>query len=181
MKKLLLSSLFVFSAGTAVAASNVSYNFASVQYINEEIDEFDCDQDGLTLEGNLDLDTNLFALGTFTDVSGDICGSETFSIGAGYKADFSDDGSYYGALSYENTSVDEGESDSGLIVAVGARVLFAQDVEGRVEVSHHSTFEGNTVLSGGLTYWLQRNLSVTGDANLGSESTSVTVGVRLDF
>lgn len=185
MKKLLLSSVALaasFFSISTFAASDISYNWASVQYITEDLDDADCDQDGLTLSGNYEVHDNFFALGSFTDVSGDSgCGSETFSIGGGYKADFSEDASYFVSLSYIDTEVDFGSSDSGLIAAIGARALFTPDLEGRISISRNTAFDGNTVLSGGVSYWFLERLSFNGDVNLGSESSGIALGARFDF
>lgn len=185
VKKCVLPSAilaFAISNG-ANAVSPISYNFATIQYVNQELDSLDCDQGGLTLGGNLEVNENIFALGSFTDVSGDICGSETFTVGAGYKQDFSVDGSFYGSLSYVNTDVDsEGiDGDSGLGIAVGARVMFTSELEGRLELSRTTTFDGNTLLSGGVSYWFAERLSLHGDVGLGSETSSIAAGVRFDF
>jgi hypothetical protein len=82
----------------------------------------------------------------------------------------------------ENTSVDGvGESDSGLVAAAGLRGFIENNVELKVQLAHHTAFDGNTVLSGGVAYWFAPNFSVTGDAGLGSESSELALGLRMNF
>lgn len=179
-------SLLVAAAGLtasmgANAAPGVSYNYAALQFVDQDVDDYDCNQDGLRLSGSLELNDDFFVLGYFSDVSGNRCGSEAISAGLGYQTLFGADSSIYGALSFENISPDAGDSDSGLIAAVGLRGFIANNVEGRVEVSHHTVFDGNTVLGGGVSYFFAPQFSVTADVGLGSEASEIGIGLRMNF
>ena len=188
MKATKLATLFLASltlaSVTATAATNsaLSYNYAGLQYVNQDLDDFDCDQDGLNLYGSLELTSEFFARGSFSDLGGDRgCGSETVSIGAGYRTAFSSQSSIYGVLSFEDTSVDQGDSDSGLVVAAGIRTYLASNLEGRIEVAHHTAFDGDTELNGGLAYWFDPRFALTGDVSFGSDQTTFAVGARVSF
>ena len=165
----------------SVMARSVSYNYASLQYIDQDVDDYDCNQDGLRIGGSLELNQDFFALGSYSDVSGGRCGSENLNIGLGYRTLFGADSSLYGALSFENTSVDYGNDDSGLVAAVGLRGFVENNVELKVQLAHHTAFDGNTVLSGGVAYWFAPNFSATADAGLGSEASEIALGVRMNF
>ena len=183
LAKLLLASLtLVGVSATAATNSALSYNYAGLQYMSQDLDDFDCDQDGLNLYGSLELNSEFFARGSYSDVGGNKgCGSETVSIGAGYRTAFSSQSSIYGVLSFEDTSVDHGDSDSGLIIAGGIRTYLANNLEGRIEVAHHTAFDGDTELNGGLAYWFDPRFSVTGDLSVGSDQTTFAFGVRMNF
>jgi hypothetical protein len=183
LAKLFLASLtLVGVSATAATNSALSYNYAGLQYVSQDLDDFDCDQDGLNLYGSLELTSEFFARGSYSDLGGDRnCGSETVSIGAGYRTAFSSQSSIYGALSFEDTSVDHGHSDSGLIVAAGIRTYFGNNLEGRVEVAHHTAFDGDTEINGGLAYWFDPRFSLTGDVSVGSDQTTFAVGARVNF
>jgi len=164
------------------AAPGISYNYAALQFVDQDVDDHDCNQDGLRLSGSLELNDDFFAIGSYSDVSGGHCGSENLSAGLGYHTLFGADSSIYGTLSVENTSVDGvGESDSGLVAAAGLRGFIENNVELKVQLAHHTAFDGNTVLSGGVAYWFAPNFSVTGDAGLGSESSELALGLRMNF
>ncbi len=179
-------SLLIATAGLTVSASTmaapgISYNYAALQFVDQDVDDYDCNQDGLRLSGSLELNDDFFALGSLSDVSGGRCGSETISAGIGYHTLFGADSSVYGALSFENVSVDHGESDSGLVVAGGLRGFINNNVEAKVELSHHTAHDGNTVLGGGLAYWFSSQFSVTGDVGIGSEASEIALGARMNF
>jgi hypothetical protein len=171
----------LFGSASVMANNVISYNYAGIQYIDQDVDDYDCNQDGLRLGGSFELNDDFFVLASYSDVSGGRCGSENLSGGLGYRTLFGADSSIYGALSVENTSVDHGDSDSGLIAAVGLRGFVANDLELKAQLAHHTAFDGNTVLSGGVAYWFAPNFSVTGDVGLGSESSEIAAGLRMTF
>jgi hypothetical protein len=183
LAKLLLASLtLVGVSATAATNSGISYNYLGLQYINQDVDDYDCDQDGLNLYGSLELSSEFFTRASVSDVGGDKgCGSENASIGIGYRASFTSLSSVYGVLSAEKTSVDHGDSDSGLIVAAGIRTYLASSLEGKLELAHHTAFDGDTEISGGLVYWFDPRFAVTGDVSLGSEQKTFAVGARMSF
>jgi len=184
MKKIgfAVAAVSLFGSASVMARTAISYNYASIQYLEQEVDDYDCNQDGLRLGGSFELNDDFFVLGSYSDVSGGHCGSENLNVGIGYHTLFGADSSLYGALSMENTSVDgHGESDSGLVAAAGLRGFIENNVELRVQLAHHTAFDGNTVLSGGVAYWFAPNFSVTGDAGLGTESSELALGLRMNF
>mgnify|MGYP003576214505 CR=1 FL=1 len=176
-----LVAVSAFASASVMARGAISYNYASLQYVDQEIDDSNCSQDGLRIAGSYALNSDFFVVGSLSDVSGGRCGSENYSAGIGYRTLFGADSSIYGTLSAENTSVDHGNSDSGLIAAVGVRGYFAHNLEGKAQLAHHTAFDGNTVLSGGVAYWFAPTLSVTGDAGVGTESSEIAVGLRMNF
>jgi len=183
LAKLLLASLtLVGVSATAATNSALSYNYLGLQYVNQDLDDYDCDQDGLNLYGSLELTDEFFARASLTDVGGDKgCGSRTASIGAGYRTAFGSQSSIYGVLGVEDTSVDHGDSDKGLIAAAGIRTYLSSNLEGKVELAHHTAFDGDTEINGGLVYWFDPRFAVTGDVSLGSEQTTFAVGARMSF
>ncbi|HSC68568.1 MAG TPA: hypothetical protein VLC79_12800 [Cellvibrio sp.] len=165
----------------ATAAPAISYNYAGLQYIDQDVDDYDCNQDGLRLSGSLELNDAFFAVGSYSDVSGGRCGSEAIAAGLGYRQLFGADSSIYGTLSAENISPDVGDSDSGLVVAGGLRGFINNDLEARIQLAHHTAFDGNTVLSGGVAWWFAPQFSATADVGLGSEASEIGVGLRMNF
>lgn len=177
----LFAAAGLLASANTMAAQGISYNYAALQFIDQDVDDYDCNQDGLRLSGSLELNDDFFALGSYSDVSGGGCGSEAVSAGIGYHTLFGADSSLYGALSFENISPDAGSSDSGLIAAVGIRGFVNNNVEARAELSHHTAFDGNTVLGGGISYFFAPQFSVTADVGLGSEASEIGIGLRMNF
>lgn len=166
---------------SAYAAPGISYNYAGLQYVDQDLDDANCDQDGLRLNGSLELSSDFFAVGYISDVSGGRCGSEALGVGIGYRTLFGADSSIYGTLSAEHISPDGSGSDTGLVAAIGLRGFVLNNLEAKVELSHHTVYDGNTVLGGGVAYWFAPQFAVTGDVGLGSEVSEVAVGVRMNF
>lgn len=187
MKSKMKKMSFVVAAVSLVASASVmarpaiSYNYAGVQYVDQDVDDYDCSQDGLRVYGSYELNSDFFALGSFSDVSGGGCGSQALSVGLGYQTLFGADSSIYGTVSFENISPDYGSSDSGVVVAGGLRGFINNNLEAKVELAHHTVGDGNTVLGGGVAYWFQPTMSVTGDLGLGTEASEIAVGLRVNF
>lgn len=174
----------VASLATSVsvsAAPRISYNYAALQFVDQDVDDYDCNQDGLRLSGSLELNSDFFVLGSYSDVSGGRCGSEAISAGLGYHTIFGADSSLYGTLAAENVSPDAGDSDSGLVIAAGLRGFINNNVEAKVQLAHHTAFDGNTVLSGGLAYWFSSQFGATADVGLGTEASEIAIGLRMNF
>lgn len=179
---IIIAAAGVFGSVNVLANTGISYNYAGIQFVDQNLDDSDCNQDGLRVRGSLDLNSDFFALGSFTDLSGGRCGAQAISAGIGYHTLFGADSSLYGALSFENISPDHnGDSDSGLIAAVGLRGFINNNVEAKVELAHHTAYDGNTLLNGGVAYWFAPNFSVTGDVGLGTESSEIGIGLRMNF
>lgn len=187
IKTLKKMSLLIAAAGMAasvntMAAPAISYNYVGVQFVEQDVDDYDCNQDGLRVNGSLELNDDFFVKGYVSDVSGNRgCGSEAVSVGIGYQTLFGADSSIYGALSAEKISPDGGKNDTGLIAEVGLRGYINNDLEARIALSHHTAFDGNTVLGGGISYYFAPRFSVTADIGLGSETSEIGVGARYNF
>lgn len=178
---MVIAAAGLFSSINALANSPISYNYAGIQFVNQDVDNCSSNADGLRLSGSLELNSDFFALGSFSDLSDDRCGSNAISVGIGYHTLFGADSSLYGALSVENIDIDHGDSDSGLIAAVGLRGFINQQVEAKVQLAHHTAFDGNTVLSGGIAYWFARNFAATADVGLGTDASEIGLGLRMNF
>ncbi|QEY11703.1 MULTISPECIES: hypothetical protein [unclassified Cellvibrio] len=178
---LVIAAAGLFGSVNVLANSPISYNYAALQFVNQDIDDSNCDQDGLRLSGSLELNSDFFAVGSFSDLSDGRCGAEALSVGIGYHTLFGADSSLYGTLSVENVDIDHYDSDSGIVAAVGLRGFINQQVEAKAQLAHHTAFDGNTVLSGGLAYWFARNFAATADVGLGTEASEIALGVRMNF
>lgn len=178
----LLAALGLAASASVATAKPVSFNYAQVQFVNQDLDDYNCNQDGLRLKGSFELNDDFFVPISFSDVSGNRgCGSNAIDVGIGYHTLFGADSRVYGTLSYEHISPDHGDSDSGLAAAIGLRGFVQHNLEARVEVSHHVAGNGNTVLGGGIAFYVMPTLAATADVGLGTEASEIAVGLRLDF
>lgn len=176
-----IAALGLLSSASVFANSKISYNHVGIQFVDQDFDHYNCDQDGLRLSGSLELNSDFYALGSYSDLNDGGCGTDTLSVGIGYHTLFGADSSLYGALSVENISPDHRGSDTGLIAAVGLRGFINRQLEAKVELAHHSAFDGNTVVNGGVAYWFAPNFAATADVGLGTEISEIGLGVRMNF
>ncbi len=181
MKKMFIFLLASLVSATVTAEPKPSYTYAGIQYTSEELDDFDCTQDGIAISGSLLINEDIFAIASFRDVSGGGCGSSTLGVGAGYRFEIHEDFSLYATLSFEDTSVDEGDGDSGLVAAGGIRSFIAENLEAHAELAKRTAFDGDTLISGGLNFWFTPALAATGEIGFGSDSSNIEVGVRMNF
>jgi hypothetical protein len=167
---------------TRAVRSAVNYTYVGIQLVSQKIDDYSCHQSGLNLNGSFEINSDFFAVGSYTDVDGNrFCGSSTLSVGGGYRTLFDADLSLYATLSFEDTSVDYGDDDSGLVLATGLRTFFNSKLEGKAEVAYHTQYDGSLLLDAGVVYWFHNHLSATGDLSLGTDSNSIAVGLRYNF
>lgn len=191
---LLLGSVLAAFATSAAQAQNnrapnyntprapaVSFTHVGLRYMFQDLDQYDCDQDGPNIYGSLDIQDGWYARASFSDVSGDNCGSTNVQAGGGYHTRFEDNMEMYGTVSFESISPDGYGSESGIVLAAGLRGFLSQQLEGGVELMHSSTGPGNTAINGLLAYWFNDAVAGTFDVGLGSDVTTFAVGARLNF
>src|SRR5690625_5927531 len=86
-------------------AQKPHYSQAGLQYFNQRLDDLRCRQDGLVIDGSLDLNGDWFALASLADSSGDrACGSTAISAGGAYGAAFAETFDTSASLRFETTS-----------------------------------------------------------------------------
>ncbi|MDO3382643.1 outer membrane beta-barrel protein [Gilvimarinus algae] len=180
----LAAALFLFAGAHTQAAPNsaVSYDYAGVEYVEQDLDDYDCNQDGLSAYGSMTINGPWFAVAEVTDVSGNKgCGSSTLAAGGGYHTPLNSQWDLYGTLSVERTDPDNGSSDTGLVAAAGARGWLLQRLEGKAELAHHTAFDDTTSLNLGANYWFVPSLAATLDTSFSDEGNAIEVGARLNF
>jgi len=190
---LLLGSLLTAFATSAAYAQNnrvqnyntrapaISFTHVGLRYMFQDLDKYNCDQDGPNIYGSLDIEDGWYARASFSDVSGDECGSSNVQAGGGFHTQFDRNMEMYASLSFESISPDVGDSDSGLIMAAGLRGFFRPQLEGGVELMHSTTGDGTTAINGLLAYWFNDAVGATFDLGLGSDVTTFAIGARLNF
>lgn len=163
-------------------APGITYTYAGVRYMFQDLDNYNCEQDGINLYGSFDIQDGFFARASFTDVSGDVCGSRSFSAGGGYHTSFNSTTDMYATVSLGSLSVDGADGDdSGIELAGGMRTYLQEQLEGSVELFHNTIGDSETGVRGGLVYWFNGQFSATADLGLSADSTTFAVGARMAF
>lgn len=179
---LALASAALVGAHTAAAKSAISYDYVGIQYFNQDLDDAHCDQDGVDLNGSFAINREFFVRGSYADTSGNHgCGSESLNLGVGYRWAFRGNADFYALVGFDDVSPDRGDSDSGLVLAGGIRSFLTNELEGRLELAHHTVYDGDNEIRGQLAYFFDPSLAVTGDVSLGSDQTSFGIGLRYNF
>jgi len=172
----------LLASATSFANPPISYDQVAAEYTNQHLDDADCHQGGIRVSGTKSFNNDFYALASLSDVSGShSCGATNMVMGVGMHTRFGADSSLYGSLAYENTSVDYGRGDSGLVFAAGLRGFVSRELEARIQVAHHTAFDGDTELALGGNYWLNPNLAATGDVSLGSDVSGISLGIKFNY
>lgn len=187
MKHVLVALLAttVFAAGAHAQQQNQkvrpAYNYAGVKYFTQDLDDLDCTQDGLFVDGSLDVNGAVYAHGSFGDVSGDNCGSTTLTAGAGYRTAWGEASHLYGELAFRDSSYDSGGGDTGLVIGGGIRGFVVPGIEGYFGVEYSSLGDKSTTANFGGAYWVNKDFSATLDIGFGSDNRSLAIGARMNF
>lgn len=158
-----------------------TYNYAGVKYSTQRLDDYDCSQDGLFLDGSFDINGQLFARGSIGDVSGDSCGSTSISASIGYRSAWGEASHLYGVAGFTDVSPDGGGGDSGLVIGGGIRGYMVPGIEGYFEVDYSTLGDGDLSVGFGGAYWFNGNFSATADVGFGSDQRSFAIGARMAF
>lgn len=159
-----------------------SYNYLGLRYLSQNLDDFDCNQDGLVLDASITLTDGFYVTGDYTDVSGDKgCGSSTLKAGMGYRHPWGDYWHMYGVVSFADSDYDVGGGDSGPVAAAGLRGYLRQGLEGYVELEHSTLGDGDLTASLGGAYHFTRAFALTGDVGFSGDQNSLALGARYHF
>lgn len=159
-----------------------NFNYAGIGYTWDDLEEFDCEQDGLYVEGSIMVNEQMFLQGQYSDVDGNNgCGSQLGRVGAGIRADFGANSALYGIFSLVHLDYGQ-DADPGFGLNVGIRSIVAPGVELRGYLAHDDVDEyDQTYLGAGVNYWLSREFSLTGEATVSDDTQGISAGIRLNF
>ncbi|HEY7773217.1 MAG TPA: hypothetical protein VIC26_08540 [Marinagarivorans sp.] len=163
-------------------AQRPSYDYVGLSYLTQNLDEFDCDQDGLVLDASFTLTDGFYVKGNYSDVSGDgSCGSSMLQAGVGYRHPWGDYWHMYGVVSFADRDDDVGGGDSGPVAAAGIRGFLSEGWEGWAELGHSSLGDGELSANVGGAYHLTSAFAVTGGVGFSGEQNSLSIGGRYHF
>ena len=159
------------------------YTYAGVKYMSQklETDDYECRQNGVAVDGSLDINGQVFVQAGLSDVSGGGCGSTSVNAALGYRAAWGSNSHIYGTLGAQQVSPDEGDSDTALLLGAGMRGYLVPGIEGYVQVNYTTLNDGEVILSGGGAYWFNSDFAATLDLGIGADQSSFAVGGRLAF
>jgi hypothetical protein len=171
----------VQAAQTQAANVRPVYTYAGVKLISQSLDDYDCRQNGVAVDGSFDLNGQVFFRAGLSDVSGGGCGSTSVSASAGYRAAWGSNSHVYAVLGANQVSPDRGPSDTGLMLGAGMRGYLVPGIEGYFEVAYRTLGDGDLSLNGGGAYWFNANFAATLDAGISADQNNIAIGGRFTF
>jgi len=189
MKKLMTASLFF--AALNVQAADFSYNNASVSYANVDIEVvpgFSIDGNGFDLEGNFEINKNLFIPVRYQTIGLDLdIDSTMYLVGIGGHMPLNHNMDLFGTAQFGNYewkgpggSVD----DDILALTAGIRASLANNLEGMAyvtSISFDNDFNDQSGIGGKLNYYFNKNTSIVARAEFLSDMDTLSVGAQFDF
>jgi Ax21 family sulfation-dependent quorum factor len=180
MKRALFALALAAALPMSAQASELSYSFVELDYVN-----IDNDADGFGVRGSVGFgDTGFYGLGGYSNVELDNFNVDVdfYEIGLGYHHPVSDKADVVAELAYQNAEVLNTSAD-GYRLSGGFRGHLAERFEGLVKLNY---VDGNDV-DGDFTGTLggQFNFNemwgMTGEVEFANGGQSYLVGVRASF
>lgn len=174
-----LLSLFAVSAN----ASDLSYNYAELRFVDTEINSVD--GDGFRLNGSFELTGNWLLVGGYSTLDFDSADLSSLEIGGGYVHRYNQQMDFVGYAKLVRAEVDVNgggsDDDTGIALAGGVRGTFAPQFEGRALLNYVNVDETDTYFEVGADYYFNEQFSAGATLEFGGDADSLTIGVRWFF
>ncbi len=192
-RMLALAALLALSG--AALASDLNYNYIEADYVTVDIDDFDEDFDGWSVNGSFLLTEQVFMFGGYSDISTDQIGgfklsSEGLTLGLGYRYELSRQTDLNFAAAFERVKAmaelggfgSESVSENGYSLAVGVRHLVSPLFEVAVGAVYADIGDDDdTSATAGALFHVTEAVALGVTLGFGSDATSYAGGVRLKF
>jgi hypothetical protein len=175
-KHLIAGSILALASGSALAADNLSYNFAELAYVNTEIDGSSASANGFSLRGSFEIGDVLFVKGSFTDQDS----AEFLEGGLGVHWSLNNAVDAIGTLSLIHADFPAG-NDTGFQLGASLRGKLAEqfDVQGGLKYTDFGDGDDMTLFASG-RYYFTDNLAAGVDLDFGDDFTW-GLAFRYDF
>ncbi|MDP6409359.1 MAG: outer membrane beta-barrel protein [Planctomycetota bacterium] len=185
---LLASSLPLSRAAAQDSASTFSYTYLNITYSMEDVDGFDDDAVGITLDGAIRISDSLHLVGGYGDGEIEAFGTalslDTYSIGVGYNSPLSDRADLYVRARYidvEAEALGASASEDGFGFSAGVRFMVAERVELGAALQHLDLGDGDTGFGVGALFYPSERIGLGASLTAFDESTAVAVGLRFQL
>ncbi|MEM7612678.1 MAG: hypothetical protein AAF270_13415 [Pseudomonadota bacterium] len=164
-------------------ATDLSYKFAELRFVDTEIDDFD--GDGFRIGGSYPLDENWLIVGSFSTLDFDFgIDSSVLEIGAGYVHRYTDKIDLVGDARLVRSEVDSNfgdDTDTGFSVSGGIRGRINQDIEGRAALRHVNLDNSDTFIEVGGDFYFTPEFSAGLTLEFAGDADTLTIGARWFF
>lgn len=172
-----------FGTGVPAAASDLSYNYAELRFVDTEIGSQD--GDGLRVAGSFEISQNWLVVAGITALDFDNSVDTTaLEIGAGYVHRYNPNLDIVGYAKVVRTDVDfpgGDDNDTGIALAGGVRGRITPQFEGRATVNYFNVDETDTFFELGGDFYITSQFSAGATLEFGGDADSLTLGVRWFF
>jgi len=179
----------------AALATDLNYDYLEVDYVTVDVDDFDEDFDGWSVNGSFLVAEQVFVFGGYADISTDRIGgfklsSEGFTLGLGYRYELSRQTDLNFAAAFERVKADadlagfgsESVSENGYSLAVGLRTLVSPQLELAVGAVYADIGDDDdTTATAAALFHVTEVVALTLNLSLGSDATGYAGGVRVKF
>ncbi|MEO1245650.1 MAG: hypothetical protein AAFX56_08180 [Pseudomonadota bacterium] len=179
----LAGALAVTLTGTPAHATDLSYDYLELRFVDTEIGSQD--GDGLRLAGSYQVSGNWLLVGGYTslDFDGGV-DADTLEIGAGYVYRYKPEFDLVGYAKLVRTEVEAGGFDNdetGFSLAGGIRGRFTPELEGRATVNYIDVDDSDTFFEFGGDYHFTEQFSAGVTLEVGGDADTFTIGARWFF
>lgn len=183
--RLPLFVLIAVFATDALAGNRPNFNYFGIGYAYDDLEDYNCTQDGLFLEGSLSYDEQVFIQARHVDVTSNDpygCGSTTTQLSLGLRGDYGTSSVLYGKASVLFRDYGD-DSDPGLGMSFGVRSIVANGLEAEGFIGYETVDSfSQSYVGGAANYWISRDFSLRATISTTSKSTTgFTFGVRFNL
>ena len=173
----------------AAQATDVSYDFLELRFVETEIDTNggDLDGDGFLIGGSYNFNENWYVIGSFSqqDFDRDV-DLDALELGAGYVFPIDPNFDLFASLSYLDYSVDlpPGFADAdedGFRIQGGIRSRFNEQFEGRAILNYADLDDSDTFIQLGGDFYFTDEFAAGITIDLGGDVDTITFGGRWFF
>jgi len=190
-KKLLLGIALTYFLSPAFA-SDLSYNFVEIGYVDAELDDgvpgFSFDGDGFGIGGSFEVGENWFVAANYSTLGFDFgIDLDQFSVGGGYYFGMSERTDLVATLSYLSAEISASgfgsDNADGYGVSIGVRSMLTDNVELNGSIGYSDLGDGadGTAFSAGALYSFTDNFALGFDIGIDEDVTLYGLGGRFYF
>ncbi|MEM8982091.1 MAG: outer membrane beta-barrel protein [Pseudomonadota bacterium] len=169
----------------AALATDVSYDFFELRFIDTEIDDANVDGDGFQIGGSYNISGNWLIVGNYTtlDFDGNVDAS-LLEAGGGYVWPVDPKFDLFTTISIARAEVDAGtfdDNETGFRIVGGIRTKFNAQFEGRAELNYLDIDDSDTLIRLGGDYYFTPQFAGGATIDLGGDNDQITFGIRYFF
>lgn len=169
-------------------ATDVSYDYVQVAYVDTELDfgPVDVDGDGFNIQGSVSATENVFVFLDYTDLGFDFgVDANSLELGGGYHKPMSDKVDLVGTVGYARAEVDvpggPNPSEDGFALSIGLRGNPSDKIEVRGRIAYVNLDGDNTQFELFGDYYITQAISIGLGVIFDDDSTTWGIGGRLHF